>query len=246
MPRFVKPALWTIGVLVAGELVFWLLLAQNIPYRTAAAPETTPITTTPAPPAPPAENSAWVVDVRAGPDDRSAVLHVDLPACAEAPHVQVAEADDRIDAGVRFRARPDTDCTQVTADFPIRTAAPIGQRPVIVNGRNPWGLRSGGWRSCDRAVTCDPPADHCDPAWVAEAEHSAEAEHGGTTRACDQHWLIRDVQRHSGEPASRVVFRWAGTGWSSFASAKSGGCAEILAAEPQFPAALCRSLAAPA
>ena len=249
MSRFVKPALWMFGALAAGGFAFWLVLALNIPYKSTAAPESTlpeitPVTksATSAPPAPPSEQIAWVADVRPGPDDHSAVLHVTLPTCAEAPHTQVTEADNRIDAGVLYRTRPDPDCKQVPADFPFRTAAPIGKRMVIVNSVDPWGLRSGGWKKCTQVVDCDPPDDHCNPAWIGPLEFSAEAEFPGTTRACDQNWLIHDLQRHSGQPPTRVAYRWAGTGWKSFASANGGGCAEILAAEPKFPTALCQNL----
>ncbi|MEU4524526.1 hypothetical protein AB0F52_38105 [Amycolatopsis sp. NPDC024027] len=250
MSRFVKPALWTAGVLAAGLFAFWLLLALNIPYKSTAAPETTPVTTSaatatgspPPVPGPPLESAAWVVDVRPGPDDRTAVLHVNLPTCAVAPHVEVTEAGNGIRAEVRFRMPDGANCEQAPADLPVKVAAPIGKRLVVVNSAEPWGLRSGGWKKCDRVVACDPPADHCDPAWVGEIEYSTEAEFPGTTRACDQNWLIHDLQRHRGQPPNRVAFRWAGNGWSSFASATGGGCGEILAAEPKFPAALCQNL----
>ncbi len=252
MSRFAKPALWTIGTLVAGGLVFWLVLALNIPYRGTAAPETT-TASTPAPtsvaPVPasalPAEMSAWVTDVRPGPDDHSAVLHVDLPSCAVRPHTRVTESAHRIDAVVLFQPADGAGCTQVPADFPVKTAAPIGKRPVIVNTEDTWGLVAGGWKKCDKILGCEPPADHCDQAWIVQAEFSAEAEHPGTTRACDQNWLIHDLQRHSGQAPNRVAYRWAGGGWVSFASAKGGGCGEFLAAEPKFPTVLCRDLTPP-
>ncbi|MEA5365514.1 hypothetical protein VA596_38730 [Amycolatopsis sp., V23-08] len=253
MSRFVRPALWTFGLLVVGGLGFWLVLALNIPYRTSATPETTQETapptasaTTPySPPvaAPPADMSAWVIDVRPGPDDHSAVLHVNLPDCAVGPHVQVTEAANRIDAAVMFQPKAVPDCEQAPVDFPMKTAAPIGKRPVIVNAEDTWGLAASGWKKCDKILGCDPPADHCDKAWVAQAEFSAEAEYPGTTRACDQNWLIHDLQRHGGQAPNRVAYRWAGDGWSSFASASGGGCGEILAVEPKFPTSLCRNLA---
>jgi hypothetical protein len=247
MSRFVRPALWTFGGLAVGGLLFWLVLALNIPYQSTATPETTPVTT-PAPSpvlAPPAERSAWVTDIRPGPDDHSAVLHVNLPTCAVEPHAQVTETTDRIDAGVLFRTKDGPGCEQAPADFPLKTTAPIGKRPVIVNAGEAWGLASGGWKNCDQNLGCAPPADHCDPAWVAQAEFSAEAEFPGTTRACDQNWLIHDLQRHSGQAANRVAYRWAGNGWASFASAKGGGCGEILAVDPTFPTALCQNLTPP-
>ncbi|WP_410566560.1 hypothetical protein [Amycolatopsis sp. cmx-4-61] len=251
MSRFVRPALWTIGALAAGGFAFWLLLALNIPYRSTAAPETTPPATsatapaTSAPPPVPAERTAWVTGVRPGPDDHSAVLHVDLPTCAVAPHAEVTEDGTAIRAGVLFRAEATADCPQRPADFPIRTAAPIGKRPVIVNVTETWGQAAGNWRKCDEHLGCEPPADHCSPAWVAQLEFSAEAEFPGTTRACDQNWLIHDLQRHRGQAPSRVAYRWAGNGWASFASSQGGGCAEILAAEPKFPTALCQNLTPP-
>ncbi|MDS0136918.1 MULTISPECIES: hypothetical protein [unclassified Amycolatopsis] len=247
MSRFVKPALWTAGVLATGLLAFWLLLALDIPYQSTAtpAPASPAATSEPPVPAPPAEQLAWVTDVRPGPDDRSAVLHVDLPTCAGAPHARVTEDGNRIDAEILFRPPEGTSCAQAPADFPVKTAAPIGDRPFIVNVNQTWGLVSGAWKKCDERLGCHPPADHCNPAWIAQLEFSAEAEYPGTTRACDQNWLIHDLQRHSGEPATRVAYRWAGTGWTSVAGAKGGGCGEILAAEPKFPTALCKDLQPP-
>jgi hypothetical protein len=245
MPKFGKPALWTSGVLAAGLLAFWLLPALNIPYQSTAAPETTPVTTTPVPPPPPAPQSAYVTDVRPGPDDHTAVLHVTLPTCAEAPLAQVEEAGNRIEADVLFRMPDGADCASSPADFPVKTAAPIGERPVYVNLSDSWGLVAGGWKKCDQILGCFPPADHCSPVRVAQLEFSAEAEYPGTTRACDQNWLIHDLQRHSGQAANRVAYRWAGDGWASFASAKGGGCGEIVAAEPKFPTALCQELGPP-
>ncbi|WIY00836.1 hypothetical protein QRX60_43425 [Amycolatopsis mongoliensis] len=247
MSRFVRPVLWTFGALAAGGLAFCLLLALNIPYRSTAAPETPSATTSatdqpPVPAPPPADTAAWVTDIRPGPDDHSAVLHVDLSACAVEPHTQVTEDADRIDASVLFQAEEGPGCDQVPTDFPMKTAAPIGKRPVIVNAGDAWRLLAGGWKHCDKILGCEPPADHCDRAWVAQAEFSAEAEHPGTTRACDQNWLIHDLQRHSGQAAYRVAYRWAGNGWTSFASAKGGGCGEILAVEPAFPTSLCQNL----
>ncbi|GHF91878.1 MULTISPECIES: hypothetical protein [Amycolatopsis] len=240
MSRFVKPALWTFGALAAGGLAFWLLLALDIPYRSTATPVTTPVPST----APPPEQRAWVLDVRAGPDDRSAVLHVNLPPCAEAPHARVTEAGDRVEAEVLFRPRKGVRCTPGPADFPITTAAPIGNRPVIVNGGDAWPVAAGP-KQCYPGLGCDPPADHCDPAWIAQRNGGADAEYSGTTRSCDQDWLIQDRQRHGGQAATRVVYRWASYGWASFAEAKGGGCAELLAADPKFPTALCQNLAPP-
>nr|WP_225956656.1 hypothetical protein [Amycolatopsis lexingtonensis] len=240
--------MWTFGALAAGGLVFGVLLALNIPYRSTAAPETTSATTPEPPPVPaaaPAEMTAWVTDIRPGLDDHSAVLHVDLSACAIAPHAQVTEAPERIDAGVLFQAGAGPDCQQVPADVPLKTAAPIGKRPVIVNAEDSWRLLPGGWKKCDKILGCEPPPDHCAQAWVAQIEFSTEAEYPGTTRACDQNWLIHDLQRHSGQAPNRVAYRWAGTGWASFASASGGGCGEILAVEPAFPRSLCQNLTPP-
>ncbi|WP_410597547.1 hypothetical protein [Amycolatopsis sp. lyj-23] len=246
MSRFVKPALWMFGALAAGGLAFWLLLALDIPYKSTAAPETTPVTTSATTSAlpEPVEQAAWVTGVRPGPDDHSAVLEVQVPNCAEAPHARVTEADNRIDAVVSYRAEQDLRCPQTPVDVPIKTTAPIGNRPVVVNGSEAWPVAAGR-QQCYLVVGCNPPADHCDRAWIAQVESLAEAEHPGTTRACDQSWLIHDLQRHSGQAPNRVAYRWASYGWASFASAQGGGCAEILAAEPKFPTSLCEKLAPP-
>lgn len=246
MSRFVRPVLWTFGALAVGGFAFWLLLALNIPYRSTAAPETTS-QTVPAPPpvsAPPAEFTATVTDVRAGPDDHSAVLHVGLSACAVGSRTQVTETADRIDAAVLYRTTDNSGCQWTSADFPMKTSAPIGTRRVVVNDQDTWGLVSGGWKKCDKFLGCQPPADHCDRAWIAQLEFRVEAEFPGTTRACDQNWLIHDL-RHRGRPVSRAIYRWTGSDWASFAWAQGGGCAEILAVEPKFPIDLCRRLAPP-
>jgi hypothetical protein len=53
------------------------------------------------------------------------------------------------------------------------------------------------------------------------------------------------LQRHSGQAANRVAYRWTGNGRTSFASATGGGCGEILAVEPKFPTYLCQNLIPP-
>jgi hypothetical protein len=75
---------------------------------------------------------------------------------------------------------------------------------------------------------------------------AAAAASPGTTRACVPGWLILDLTTRQAEPPSRTAFRWSDSGWTSFVRTGSAGCAEILAAEPKFPAALCRTLPAPA
>lgn len=245
MSRFVKPALWTTGVLAAGLLAFWLVLALDIPYQSTGTPVTTPATTTQAQPSRYTVQTPYVTEVRPGPDDHTILLRITMPTCALPPKGEVTEAGNRINARVLVRIPSGARCGDAPVNVPVKTAAPIGDRQVVVNDTQSWAFVSGGWKRCNERLGCHPPADHCDPAWVGQLESAAEAEYSGTTRACDQNWLIQDLQRHSGQAATRIVYRWADTGWASVARATGAGCGEILATEPKFPTALCTDLAPP-
>ncbi|MBE8525863.1 hypothetical protein ILP97_51740 [Amycolatopsis sp. H6(2020)] len=222
--------------------------ACGVPGATAAAPAPTTI------------GAEWrsfradVTGIRPGSDDRSLFVQVALPGkdpgCVREPRIeQVVEAKTDIRADVVYSTRPAAGGCQdkVAAEVKLTTADPIADRTVILNSDtgNAWHKLGAGWGHCDRQGSCAPPADHCDPAWIGAAVSAAGADSPGTTRACNPSWLVVDLPKGQAEP-SRTAFRWSDSGWTSFVQARSAGCAEILAAEPKFPVALCKTLPAPA
>jgi len=238
-----RPILAAVGVLMAVGAA-----ACGVPGATAAAPAPTTI------------GAEWrsfradVTGIRPGSDDRSLFVQVALPGkdpgCVREPRIeQVVEAKTDIRADVVYSTRPAAGGCQdkVAAEVKLTTADPIADRTVVLNSDtgNAWHKLGAGWGHCDRQGSCAPPADHCDPAWIGAAVSAAGAESPGTTRACDPAWLIVDLPKGQSQP-SRTAFRWSDSGWTSFAQARSAGCAEILAAEPKFPVALCKTLPAPA
>ncbi|MGV9363206.1 hypothetical protein [Amycolatopsis sp. NPDC003731] len=233
-----RPILAVVGVLVAVGTA-----ACGVPGATAAAPAPTTI------------GAEWrsfradVTGIRPGSDDHSLFVQVALPGkdpgCVREPRIeQVVEAKTDIRADVVYSTRPAAGGCQdkVPAEVPLTTADPIADRTVILNADtgNAWHKLGAGWGHCDRQGACAPPADHCDPAWIGAAVSAAGAAGPGTTRACDPSWLVVDLE------GARSAFRWSDAGWTSFAQAHSAGCAEILAAAPKFPVALCKALPAPA
>ncbi|WP_051736209.1 hypothetical protein [Amycolatopsis rifamycinica] len=237
-----RPILAVAGVLVAAA-------ACGVPGATAAAPAPTTI------------GAEWrsfradVTGIRPGSDDHSLVVQVSLPGkdpgCVQEPRIeQVVEAKTDIRADVVYSTRPAAGGCQdkVPAELRLTTADPIADRTVTFNADtgNAWHKLGAGWGRCDRRGSCAAPADHCDPAWIGAAVSAAGADSPGTTRACDPAWLVADFLEHQAGSPSRTAFRWSDAGWTSFARTRSGGCAEILAAEPKFPVALCKALRAPA
>ncbi|ADJ42629.1 hypothetical protein AMES_0806 [Amycolatopsis mediterranei S699] len=198
---------------------------------------------------------ADITGIRPGSDDHSLFVQVALPGkdpgCVREPRIeQVVEAKTDIRADVVYSTRPAAGGCQdkVAAEVRLTTRDPIADRTVILNADtgNAWHKLGAGWGHCDRQGSCAAPADHCDPAWIGAAVSAAGAVSPGTIRACVPGWLILDLLQHQSEPPSRTAFRWSDAGWTSFAQARSAGCAEILVVEPKFPAALCRTLPAPA
>ncbi len=246
-----RPILWIAGALVAAGVVLAVVLTAGggVPGATAAAP------------APTTMGAEWrsfradVTGIRAGPDPNSLFVQVALPGkdpgCVREPRIeQLVEAKTDIRADVVYSTRPAAGGCQdkVPAELRLSTSAPVADRTVILNAdaANAWHKLGAGWGHCDRQGTCAPPADHCDPAWIGAAVSAVGAESPGTTRVCDPGWLVVDLLLRQTEPPSRSVFRWSDGGWTAFARVKSAGCAEIQAAEPKFPVALCRTLPAPA
>jgi hypothetical protein len=245
-----RPVLWIAGALVAAGAVLTVVLTSGggVPGAKAAAP------------APTTMGAEWrsfraeVTGIRPG-GETGLFVQVALPGkdpgCVREPRIeQVVESKTDIRADVVYSTRPAAGGCQdkVPAELRLTTTAPIADRTVILNadGGNAWHKLGAGWGHCAPQGTCAPPADHCDPAWIGAAVSATGAESAGTTRACDPNWLVLDLLVHQTEPPSRSVFRWSDAGWTAFAQVKTAGCADIRAAEPKFPAALCKALPAPA
>jgi hypothetical protein len=245
-----QQALWVAGALAAAGAVVAVVLTSGggVPGAKAA-------------PGPTTMGVEWrsfradVTGIRPGPDEFSLFVQVALPGkdpgCVREPRIeQLVEAKTDIRADVVYSTRPAAGGCQdkVPAELRLTTSGPIADRTVVLNADtgSAWHKLGAGWGHCDRQGTCAPPADHCDAAWVGAAASAAGAESAGTTRACDPGWLVLDLLLRQTEPPTRTVFRWGDAGWTSFAQVKSAGCAEIRAAEPKFPVALCKTLPAPA
>ncbi|MEV6910388.1 hypothetical protein [Amycolatopsis sp. NPDC051071] len=256
--RFLRPALWTAAVLGGGGVLFALLLSAQIPYAETAAP---PAISTPAPAPAPASVlpvSPWTimgvepVGVHEGPDDHTLLIQVQIPAgtpdCARDPRFEKVTEENGIiyaDAVVTVLAAAVDRCQQkASLELPLTTTSPIANRTVVLNSLTTaaWNkLPDGTWGHCG-PLGCDPPADHCAPVRIAQTDGEALST---TTRACDQDWLVADRTNAYRAPSNRVIYRWATEGWQGVMSVRTGGCAEILAKEPQFSKALCEKLATP-
>lgn len=250
--RRVRPILWAAAALVVVAAVLTVVLTSGdggLPGAKAAAPAPTTI------------GAEWrsfradVTGIRPGPDQFSLFVQVALPGkdpgCVREPRIeQVVEAKTDIRADVVYSTRPAAGGCQdkVPAELRLSTNGPIADRTVILNADNgnAWHKLGAGWGHCGPQGACAPPADHCDPAWIGAAASATGAESAGTTRACDPNWLVLDLLLRQTDPPSRSVFRWSDAGWTSFAQVRSAGCADIRAAEPKFPVALCKTLPVPA
>ncbi|WIV58664.1 hypothetical protein [Amycolatopsis nalaikhensis] len=245
-----RPILWLAGALVVAGAVAAVVLTAGggVPGATAAAPGPTTI------------GAEWrsfradVTGIRPGPDDASLFVQVALPGkdpgCVREPRIeQVVESKTDIRADVVYSTRPAAGGCQdkVPAELRLTASGPVADRTVILNANaDAWHKLGAGWGHCGPQGACAPPADHCDPAWIGAAVSAVGAESPGTTRTCTPDWLVLDLLVRQTDPPSRAVFRWTDAGWASFAKVTTAGCADIRAAEPKFPAALCRTLPAPA
>jgi hypothetical protein len=253
--RLVREVWWALGVLVVGGLIYSILLAGNIPYRTGAEePEPPPAApTSTAPVETPPSFGAEVTGIRSGPDDRSLFVQIRLPAnpdCVRDTGITyLTEENGLIYANVGYSlVRPEKECLdRAPAEVLLTASAPIADRRVVINSNTtePWNKLGDGWGHCDRYLGCNPPPDHCFDGRIGQVIFSSDLEGDGTKLACDQDWLILDLNRHHGDPNVRVLYRWRDDWWSSHLRVYQGGCEEILAAEPKFPVALCEKLTPP-
>ncbi|MFJ8915229.1 hypothetical protein [Amycolatopsis sp. NPDC102389] len=244
--------LWSAAVLLGGGALFATVLAADIPYADTAPAPTSPVPTSSVPKNPAPRPSAEAVlpeatltvtttGVRTGPDDRTLLLQVRLPNCGHEPRIEgLIEENSTIYANVVVTAGA-ADCRDtVPSEIKLTASAPIASRTLMLNsGDAPWNkLRDGTWGHCG-ALGCDPPADHCGPAWIAQTRGEAV---DTNTRACDQQWLVVDRTNFYRSPSLRVLYRWVPEGWQAVTSVETEGCEEILAKEPQFSRALCEKL----
>ncbi|MEV6900952.1 hypothetical protein [Amycolatopsis sp. NPDC051372] len=255
--KFVAPALIVLTVLVIGALVYTF---------TRATPKTSPAA------APDWITTAAPVDgVRPGADPASVVIHVSLPAggagCSRSPRVEpLSETPDELATAVNVNVVFDSanqaygGCpTKQPAEVPFTLAAPLGDRALVLN-TEAWHRTGTTFARCDKFLGCTPPADHCAGQWVDRAVFDLDVpvKHLNGVRtvlACDGSWLVLDLDRHVGDcpaegtscvpgagPIQRIVYSWDPRGWKLETGTKTGTCAEIRAALPKFPAALCAKL----
>lgn len=238
-------------MLAGGGALFAAVLAADIPYADTDPPPTSQAPPSPAPPPsaeamlPEATTGVTTTAVRTGPDDRTLLLQVRLPAgpphCAREPRIEgLTEENGIIYANVVIGPVA-ADCREtMPSEIKLTTAAPIADRTLMLNsGDGPWNkLPDGTWGHCGR-LGCDPPADHCADVWIEQTRGEAI---DIDSRACDQRWLVVDRLNFPQSPSLRVLYRWTPEGWLGVTSVRSEGCEEILAKEPQFSRALCAKL----
>lgn len=246
-----RPILWAAGVLVVAGAVLAVVLASGgsgLPGAKAAAPGPTTI------------GPEWrsfradVTGIRPGPDPFSLFVQVALPGpdpdCVREPRIeQVTEAKTDIRADVVYSTRPAAGGCEdkVPAELRLATTGPVADRTVILNADNgnAWHKLGAGF-----GVTA--------PRRAPAPRPPTTATRRGSARRCP-----RRAPRAAAPPAPATRTGWSSTccctrpnrrrarpsagatcGWTAFAQAKSAGCAEIRAADPKFPAALCKALPA--
>ncbi|MEE6257590.1 RAD23 family protein [Plantactinospora sonchi] len=232
-----------------------------------------------APPATPSGPPTWstiqadVTAVRPGPDPRTLLLDVDLPAghpeCARDPRITYYTEEpgpdrqpDRIHANVvvdSARSGMTGGCpSRVTGEVRLRAPKPIGDRLVVLN-YEAWARQGAAYRRCDSTVGCTPPADHCDPTWVIAAVQGLDVPRNSArnTERCDGAWLVLTLDTNStvcgagGRPGCeappsvhRYFLHWQEGGWRTVTRTQDPGCGDVLARRPEFPRSLCQDLPA--
>jgi hypothetical protein len=213
---------------------------------------------------------ADVTAARPGVTPRELVVTLDVPAghraCATAPAATVEQSEQTVWV--------QTTITSVTGEYKVcperapmefRVAIPpLRGRALVINQRA-WELSAeGGYALCSEVLGCDPPEDRCDRAWVNALLAGVELppERSVDIVACDGRWLVLDVDAvvtgcqpvdgstpPSGCTGSGTHRRWFARlddqrMWDVIASGTDGGCAEVHAKVPEFPARLCSELPA--
>lgn len=213
--------------------------------------------------------AAEVTGVRPGPDPRTALVDVSLPAghpdCARNPHVTYLEEESgRVYANIVFesaRAQQVGGCPQqAPAAVALTAAGPLAGRDIVLNSMSTWTAGQPGYRRCDSQLGCRPPADHCDPTWVIAAVSGMDVPQHSSRDVlhCDRSWLIMEINTSAGAcgpvegqrpscSAPPRITRWFlrfDNGWHTVAGTRRAGCRDVRAAEPAFPERLCRGLPA--
>jgi hypothetical protein len=221
-----------------------------------------------APPDPPGRQwgQAVVEEVRVAGDEEHLVLVTQVPAgapgCADDLRAEVSEDEMSVDVTTRYDVTV-TDCPDKATEELAVTVPPLGDRPLRIDFET-WSTAIDGttYQRCRPAFGCaPPPADRCAEPWTDHIVADVELPPGRDLDvvACDGTWLILDVdavvtgcQGLDGEPppsscaGSGTHVRWflrfvdEEAGWGDVLfSTTQGGCAEVVAAVPEFPTALC-------
>jgi len=144
----------------------------------------------------------------------------------------------------------------------VSLPAPLGRRQVMINSDTTTlfspdhgaVLRRCGQEGC--GPFAPPPPASCTSRSYQEAMLSTGPPTDAVYQAlgCDGRWLVLDVGWPGGAAgcdgpscspdmvSTRWFFRASRDGWVTIATALTGGCAEVLKAEPRFPTRLCASL----
>ncbi len=216
--------------------------------------------------------AADVVAVHPGRTGRDAIIEVRLPGsrvdCGRDPQVSYVEEEQGLfHLTVVFSAasNPRDSCASSRlAEVTFNAPASLSGRTLVINNESFWQQTGTDYRKCDERLGCDPPTDHCDPAWRdLVLGHLDVPRHSGvSTRACDGHWMVVDIDVgpssctrinaavNGCRPTSNVTrwfLRFTGTRWEIITgTTRTGGCSVVQAEDPNFPTTLCQDLSAPA
>lgn len=143
----------------------------------------------------------------------------------------------------------------------VRLPRVLGDQRVALNNQEVFtarGATAPALRRCgDRG--CDPAPVGCTVASYGQALAETDVPRHSTRqeRGCDGRWLVLDISSPTGavcgDPGpgcdshsrtTRWFYRATADGWRAITTAGSAGCTVVRRAEPAFPQALCRGLAA--
>ncbi|AVT38904.1 hypothetical protein C6W10_23475 [Plantactinospora sp. BB1] len=229
---------------------------------------------TPAPPTTAAGPAQWgtyeaeVTGLRRGPNPRTLLVDVAVPAggpdCARNPRVGwYTEENGLIYANIVVDSAGSGQVggcpTRAPGVARLTSPNPVGDRVVVLN-QQPWAPDGTGYRRCSADLGCTPPADHCDSTWVLAAIKGMDVPRNSSRKVekCDGNWLVMTLDLNTNQcgvggrpgcsapPARyRYFLRFESAGWRTVLRTTAPGCADVLTVRPDFPAALCRTLPAP-
>jgi len=210
-----------------------------------------------------------VTGVRLGTDGRTLLVDTRVPSGADAcvrglkavltdPMTDLARVQLTFVSPSGDRASGCTKEREATAK--VKLPEPLGDRDVVVDNYTRFtldGAEPPALRLCGE-LGCTPPATGCTAASYEQALRAvdAPAHTYRDSEKCDGKWLVLDFSWRTGpacagstEPgcSSRLGDRWffraKKSGWEPFFRTASGGCRAVRREEPDFPTALCASLA---